>query len=102
MITFGVNGRSTVEIEAADRNPAVQQHADQIAAIRKGQKLNEGRRVPESTLTIIMGRMSCYTGQIINWEWIMNESNLDLSPPEYAFGELQIRPEPEPGMSKLL
>ncbi|HKJ67770.1 MAG TPA: Gfo/Idh/MocA family oxidoreductase [bacterium] len=104
-IDFGeviVNGARRVELERGEMNPAVQQHADQIEAIRKGRSLNEGRRVAESTLTTIMGRMSCYTGQTVDWDWVLNESQLDLSPPAYAFGDLEIRPEAVPGMSRLV
>ncbi len=97
-----VNGRQKVELKRGDMNPAIQQHADQIEAIQKGRSLNEGLRVAESTMTTIMGRMSCFTGQTVTWDWVMNESRLDLSPPGYEFGDLAIRPEAVPGMSKLV
>ncbi|RMH29904.1 MAG: gfo/Idh/MocA family oxidoreductase [Planctomycetota bacterium] len=83
-------------------NPYVHEHANLLASVRgDGPYLNEGVRVAESTLTAIMGRMSAYTGKRVTWEQAMN-SSLDLSPPDYAFGDLPIRPVPEPGRTPLI
>ncbi len=83
-------------------NPYEQEHRDLIASIRAGQPLNEGRRVAESTLTAIMGRMSAYTGREISWDWMMNASQLDLTPPAYEFGDLPVAPVPVPGQTELV
>jgi myo-inositol 2-dehydrogenase/D-chiro-inositol 1-dehydrogenase len=83
-------------------NPELTQHADQIQAIRRGQRLNEGRRIAESTLTSIMGRMSAYTGRALKWDWAMNASKLDLTPPSYEFGDLAMPPVAIPGKTPLV
>ena len=83
-------------------NPYVQEHADLVASIRSGKLLNEGKRIAESCLTAIMGRMSAYTGREISWNWIMNASRLDLTPPKYEFGDLPVGPIPMPGETKLV
>lgn len=83
-------------------NPYVQEHADLIASIRNGAPLNEARRVAESTLTAIMGRMSAYTGRELQWDWVMNASKLDLSPPKDEFGDLVADPVAIPGQTKLI
>jgi len=83
-------------------NPCITQHADQIAAIREGKHLNEGRRVAESTLTAIMGRMSAYTGRALSWDWVMNASQLDYSLGEYEFGYLPVAPVAAPGRTQLI
>ena len=49
-------------------------------------------RVAESTLTAIMGRMSAYTGRAIKWDWALNASKLDLTPPKYEMGDLPVAP----------
>ncbi|MBU0640310.1 MAG: Gfo/Idh/MocA family oxidoreductase [Planctomycetes bacterium] len=90
------------EPEGEAINPYVQEHADLINSIRNGEPLNEGRRVAESTLTAIMGRMSAYTGREISWNWVMNSSELDLTPPHYEFGEVPITPVAMPGVTKLI
>jgi len=83
-------------------NPYVQEHADLIASIRKGRPLNEGQRIAESTLTAIMGRMSAYTGREVSWDWVMNASQLDLTPPKFEFGDLPFDPVAIPGQTKLV
>lgn len=83
-------------------NPYVHEHEDLLASVRgDAPYLNEGVRVAESTLTAIMGRMSAYTGKSVTWEQAMN-SQLDLAPPAYAFGDVPMRPVPEPGRTKLI
>ena len=75
----------------------MQEHRDLIASIAgDGQRLNEARRVAESTLTAIMGRMSTYTGQEVTWEQAMI-SRLDLTPPVWEFTELPVAAVAMPG-----
>ena len=86
----------------AEGNPSIEQHALQIEAIRKGLKLNDGKQVAESTLTTIMGQMSCYTGKTVTWDWILNESQTNLTPDKFEFGS---HPFPEvavPGVTPLI
>jgi len=78
----------------------VQEHGDFVASIRAGQPLNESKQVAESTLMSLMGQMSAYTGQKIEWDWIMNQSKLDLTPASYEEGE--IPPTPVPGKTPLI
>jgi len=86
-----IEGQNEFEYAWDRVDPCIKQHADQIAAIREGKRLNEGRRIAESTLTSIMGRMSAYTGRALKWDWAMKASKLDLSPPKYEFSELPMR-----------
>ncbi len=72
-------------------NGQQQEHNNLIASIRAGKPLNEGRRVAESTLTAIGARIACYTGRTITWDWLLNQSKLDLIPP-------QARLKPGPGV----
>ncbi|MBC8471059.1 MAG: Gfo/Idh/MocA family oxidoreductase [Planctomycetes bacterium] len=97
-----VEGRNKTEFAWDQKDPCITQHADQIAAIRQGKRLNEGRRVAESSLTSIMGRMSAYTGRALKFDWAMNASKLDLSPPAYEFGDLEMRPVAVPGKTRLI
>jgi predicted dehydrogenase len=97
-----IKGQNPWKSGSGSPNPELKQHADHIAAIREGIPLNEGRRVAESTLTAIMGRMSAYTGRALKWDWAMNASKLDLTPPSYEFGELPMPPVAMPGKTKLI
>jgi predicted dehydrogenase len=95
-------GQNPFKYEWDEVDPCIKQHADQIAAIREGKRLNEGKRIAESTLTSIMGRMSAYTGRALKWDWVMNASKLDLSPPKYEFGDLSTWPVAIPGKTRLI
>ncbi|MGD8452484.1 MAG: Gfo/Idh/MocA family oxidoreductase [Phycisphaerae bacterium] len=99
-----IEGKNPYRYEAPENevNPYVQEHADLIASIRNGEPLNEARRVAESTLTAIMGRMSAYTGREISWDWVMNSSKLNLMPAKCEFGDLPIEPPAMPGETKLV
>ncbi len=97
-----VEGQNPFKYEWDEVDPCIKQHADQIAAIREGKRLNEGKRIAESTMTSIMGRMSAYTGRALKWDWAMNASKLDLSPPKYEFGDLPMRPVAIPGKTQLI
>ncbi|MCW5765095.1 MAG: hypothetical protein KIT68_03855, partial [Phycisphaeraceae bacterium] len=62
--------------------------------------LNEGRRIAESTLTAIMGRMSAYSGKTVTWEQALN-STVDLLPRNLAFGPLPTPPVAVPGRTPI-
>ncbi|MFN0058731.1 MAG: Gfo/Idh/MocA family oxidoreductase [Planctomycetota bacterium] len=83
------------------RNPYEQEHADLIESIRGGTPLNHARRIAESTLTAIMGRMSAYTGQEVSWDQALN-SRLDLSPRAYEFGANEVPVVAIPGQTPLV
>ncbi len=97
-----IKGAKAFTYEPESPNPYVQEHTDLIASIRNGKPLNEGKRIAESTLTAIMGRMSAYTGRAMSWDWVMNTSKLDLSPPAYEMGKLPVRPVAVPGETDLI
>lgn len=97
-----ITGENAFEYEGPAPNPTVQQHADQIRAIRDGASLNEGLRVAESSLTAIMIRMSAYTGRALSWKFASEGSTLDLAPPAYAFGDLPLEPVAIPGKTPLI
>jgi predicted dehydrogenase len=79
----------------------VAQYANLIKSIRQGNPINECRRLAESTMTVIMGRMSAYTGRAMKWDWAI-KSKLDLSPEKYELGKLPVRPVSMPGKTKLI
>lgn len=97
-----IEGEKPFKYEGPSPDPCIRQHADQIAAIRQSKPLNEGKRIAESTLTTIMGRMSAYTGRALKWDWVMNASKLDLRPPKYEFGDLPMPPVAVPGKTPLI
>jgi predicted dehydrogenase len=73
-----------------------------FASIRKGQPMNDGKRLATSTLLGIMGRMAAYTGQQVTWDQAMN-SQEKLFPEHLDWkGSLEVKPRAEPGITKLV
>jgi predicted dehydrogenase len=97
-----ITGDHPYQYEGEAPDPAVLEYTEMIDSIRNGKALNEGRQIAESTLTAIMGRMSAYTGRMLQWEWVMQASKLDLSPPKLEFGDLPERPPAIPGVTDLI
>jgi predicted dehydrogenase len=97
-----ISGPAAWKFEGKEANPYVVEHTDNIAAIRAGKPLNEGKRIAESTLCAILGRMSAYTGRAISWDWGLNSSKLDLSPVKYEFGPNPVDPVAVPGKTPLI
>jgi predicted dehydrogenase len=97
-----IKGVKAYRMEKASPNPYVQEHVDLIASITSGKPLNEGRQVAESTLTAIMGRISAYTGRAVSWDWLMNVSKLDLTPPQFEWSSLPPLEIAVPGKTPLL
>ncbi len=91
-----IDGETKWKYEGPSPSPTVQEHADLIASIRAGRPLNEAKRIAESVLTAIMGRMSAYTGQEITWEQALN-SQENLMPAKLEFGPLPVAPVAVPG-----
>jgi predicted dehydrogenase len=79
-------------IEAGERwrfrgenpNPYVQEHIDLIAAIRKGEKYNEGWFGATSSFTAVLGRMATYSGKIVKWDEAV-EQGADTFPKQLAW-----------------
>lgn len=77
-------------------NPYDQEHLNLIASIQAGNPINEAQAIAESTLTGIMGREACYSGQEITWEAAM-QSTMRLGPDKYEFGPYAIPDVAMPG-----
>ena len=97
-----IKGVNAYKYDGENPNPYVEEHADLIKSIREGKPLNEAKRVAESTLCGIMGRISAYTGREVSWNWIMKASELDLVPDKLEFGDLPAEPPALPGKTQLI
>ena len=96
-----IKGNNQYTFEGESPNPSVLQYKEMIDSIRNSKALNEGKQIAESTLTAIMGRMSAYTGKTLEWNWALEDSNLDLSPAKMEFGTMERRPVAIPGTTEL-
>ena len=93
-------GSNPWKFSGKNPNPYVQEHRDLHAAIEQGTQLNESQRVAESTMTAIMGRMACYTGQELTWDQALN-ADVDLVPQTLEFGPLETPAVAVPGRTTL-
>ena len=86
----GLKGKDIKPPDFPDRNAYVQEHVDLLESILKNEPLNEARNVAESTLTAIMGRISTYTGKLVRWKDLTENTgspwyNLTLTPAALDF-----------------
>ncbi len=94
-------GKADWKYDGPNPGPYQQEHADLVASIRAGKPLNEAKRIAESCLTAIMGRMSTYTGQEVSWEQALN-SKENLMPAKLELGPLAVAPVAIPGKTPLI
>ncbi|MCH2136306.1 MAG: Gfo/Idh/MocA family oxidoreductase [Phycisphaerales bacterium] len=89
------------QFDKENPNPYVVEHKDLHASMRgETDRLNEGHRIAESTLTAIMGRMSAYSGKELTWDQALN-ADLDMTPPQYAFVDLAVPRIARPGSTPM-
>jgi predicted dehydrogenase len=95
-------GRKVYTYDDPIHSGEVNQFTNLIQSIREGKPINECRRIAEATMTLILGRMSAYTGRALNWDWAMKASKLDLSPQKLEFGPFPVESPATPGKTKLI
>lgn len=96
-----IKGEKAWRWEGERPNPYMLEHRNLIRSIREGKPINEGRRVAESTMTAILGRMAAYTGQEISWNDALN-SQESLVPTNLAMNmAIAVSPVAVPGTTKL-
>jgi predicted dehydrogenase len=100
------NWRSTARC-----NPYQREHDVLFAAIRSGNPINNGDYMVPSTMTTVMGQISCYTGKEVTWGQI-NQSDFyypprpedcrdDMDPPSRV-GPDGSYPVPKPGFTQMI
>jgi predicted dehydrogenase len=97
-----VKGNRIFKYEDEIHSGEIAQCANLIRSIREGKPINECKRLAESTMAVILGRLSAYTGRALKWDWAMKASKLDLSPEKYELGDLPVRAVSMPGKTKLI
>jgi predicted dehydrogenase len=77
------------------------EHNELFASIRSGQPINNGHYMAQSTMLAIFGRMVDYTGQTLSWDQGLN-SREDLTPAQYAWGDIATPAVARPGVTKFV
>jgi predicted dehydrogenase len=75
------------------------EHVELFKGIRDGKPINNGIYMANSTMMAIMGRMACYTGELITGEKALYSTE-DLRPESYEFGDVVIPEVPMPGRTR--
>jgi myo-inositol 2-dehydrogenase / D-chiro-inositol 1-dehydrogenase len=97
-----IQGKTNWSFTGQQYNMYQREHDVLFAAIRKGQPVNDGKRMATSTMLAMMGRMAAYTGQQVTWDQALN-SQERLVPERLEWsGSLEVRPRALPGVTKLL
>jgi hypothetical protein len=97
-----IEGAKPYRYEGRPPSGLVEEHAALVRSVREGKPINECRRLAESTLTLILGRMAAYTGLNLRWDYVMNDSQLDLMPKQLEMGPMPVAPVAIPGQTELL
>ncbi len=70
-------------------SPYVEEHRQFIKSIRAGEPLNCGDYMARSTMVVVMGQMSCYSGAEVSWDQA-NKSDYCIPPkPEECTWEME-------------
>ena len=80
----------------------LEMHGALIRSIRENKPINECRRLAETTMTSIVGRMSAYTGKAVRYDWALEKSKLDLQPRKLELGPLPVASVAMPGKTALV
>jgi predicted dehydrogenase len=86
--------------EARRDNMFQHEHNDLFASIRSGRPINNGEYMAKSSLLAIMGRMACYTGQVVSWDAALNSQDR-LGPTRYEWGNIAVPEVARPGHTRL-
>jgi len=84
-----------------DNEPYQHEHVALLNSIRAGRPINNLKSVAESTLTAILGRTACYTGQAVTWDNVLN-SHHNLMPEHLTWDmKLPVAPVAVPGTTRV-
>ncbi len=80
------NGKTLYQYDKKkENNPYQTEHDELFAAIAKGEfKFADAENGAKATLTAVMGRMATYSGQVMEWDKVLN-SNISIMPTKYAW-----------------
>ena len=97
-----IEGEKPWEFKGKHTTGDLEMHGALIKSVREKKPINECRRLAETTMTAIVGRMSAYTGKALRYDWALKESKLDLLPNKLELGPLAVAPVAMPGKTPLV
>ena len=104
-----IEGKSSYDYRRENGRPKssyVLAHAALIQSVRDGRPINEAARLAEASLTAMMVRETGYTGKVVTWDFMSNDSQRrmgpDQSPDQLKFGPSPLEPVAVPGEYELI
>jgi predicted dehydrogenase len=95
------SGERAWRFPGPDNNPYDDEHVALVNSIRTGRPINDLKNVTESSLTAVMGRTACYTGQAVTWDQALN-STQNLMPERLTWDmSLPVPPVAMPGTTRV-
>jgi myo-inositol 2-dehydrogenase / D-chiro-inositol 1-dehydrogenase len=79
------SGKVVWEMKGSIADAYKQEHKDLIDSIRAGKPIVELRQMADSSLVGVLGRLAAYTGQKVTWQFVAEESQLDLFPKDLTW-----------------
>ena len=101
LLKFKIRGKDEWKYDGPRPSMYDVEHKELFAGIRSGNYINNGVYMARSTLMAIMGRVACYTGELIDGEKMMNSPE-SLTPEGYQFGEAPVPEIAMPGITKFV
>ena len=111
LLACRIDGETKWRWKGPPCNPYDEEHRALFESIRKGKPINSGYHMAKSTLTTVMGQLSCYTGKEVTWQQVAKsdfhyppkpeECRFDMEPP-VKLGPGRSYPVRIPGQTKLL
>jgi predicted dehydrogenase len=77
-----ITGQNAWSFSGPNENPYDAEHREFFQSIRAGTPLNCGDYMGRSTLVTIMGQLSCYSGQEVTWDQVVNSDYFLAPKPE--------------------
>lgn len=96
-----IHGEAPWRYQGPECNMYQNEHDELFAAIRKGEPINNGGYMVNSTMLAVMGRLSAYTGQEVTFEQAF-ASKENLWPEHLEYGPMETPPVAMPGITKLI
>ena len=76
------DGNETWSMKGDIASAYKQEHKDLVDSILNNKPIVELKQTADSSLTAALGRMAAYTGQKVTWDFVTEESKLDMFPKE--------------------
>jgi myo-inositol 2-dehydrogenase/D-chiro-inositol 1-dehydrogenase len=100
---FDRSGKKMWEMSGRISDAYRQEHKDLVDSIRADAPIVELAPMADSSLAAVMGRLAAYTGRRVTWDFVADESRLDLFPESLAWeSALPARSFAVPGRTKLV